>query len=300
MSRAFRGILCSLTAVAFAAAAPAGEPDAVAASRPATRPAGFSIATYNILDKNLNLAEVVRSIRKAGADVVCLQEVNEAAKKYIRARLAKDYPHMHFHIHGTAGGQAFLSGVPLDKPKWVPPKHGMHGAYVAKVKLGGRTVQIMNAHLHPTLAARCRTMLELIRLQAACEAIREKEMPYFHAALEPNVPTIIAGDFNSFSTGRAPTHLKKLGYADSFASVTAEADRHPTWGWTLKTGIPVSFRLDYVFHTPDLRTLSSRVIANRKASDHDILVSRLNWKPKRATSRPAEEAVRRPTAAAGR
>ncbi|MCR4415178.1 MAG: hypothetical protein NUV77_22380, partial [Thermoguttaceae bacterium] len=74
------------------------------------------------------------------------------------------------------------------------------------------------------------------------------------------------------------------GFIDSFASVTEEPDEHPTWRWPVGRG-ELTLRLDYIFHTRELKTVESKVLASR-ASDHSMVFSRLRWeaaeKPKAA------------------
>jgi len=91
--------------------------------------------------------------------------------------------------------------------------------------------------------------------------------------LDPQRPCIIAGDFNSLSTFVAPARLRKAGLIDSFAFTHADADQHPTWNWPTHP-LPLSARIDYLFHTPHFRTVRSEVIKGG-GSDHFLVVSEL-------------------------
>jgi endonuclease/exonuclease/phosphatase (EEP) superfamily protein YafD len=60
---------------------------------------------------------------------------------------------------------------------------------------------------------------------------------------------------------------------DSFASVHAAPEDHPTWRWPTKIG-EARLRIDYIFHTPSLSTVDSQVI-KAEGSDHYLVVSQL-------------------------
>ena len=73
------------------------------------------------------------------------------------------------------------------------------------------------------------------------------------------------------------------------AIVTADADllclQHVTWHWQAGR-VRWQYRLDYIFHSRHIRTLSSAVVRTG-GSDHYLLTSRLAWAPDKATTRPA-------------
>ncbi len=105
------------------------------------------------------------------------------------------------------------------------------------------------------------------------EQTREKEIRQIHQALTKDMPTIVVGDFNSSSLLATPRFMVDNGFTDSFAEVTKNPDRHPTWHWNLN-GLNLTFRLDYIFHDKGFSTLQSRVVST-DASDHNLVISRL-------------------------
>src|SRR5690606_8170728 len=94
-------------------------------------------------------------------------------------------------------------------------------------------------------------------------------------AIDPQQPTIVVGDFNSLSTFRAPRRLVELGFVDAYASVHEDADTHHTW--TVPTrALPLSLRIDHVFHTPHFVTTGAEIV-RREGSDHALVVAELKW-----------------------
>ncbi|HET6429467.1 MAG TPA: endonuclease/exonuclease/phosphatase family protein [Phycisphaerae bacterium] len=278
--------LLVLIATALGMAAGAGEAPRPA-SQPATNPTTrFSIATYNINYGNARLETVAATLRKSAADVVCLQETNPQSERYLRRQLRGLYPHMSFRHDGGAGGFAFLSKAPLTGIGYVPRKHGWFGMHTAEVTLGGQKVFLANLHLVPVNP---RQGESLVGTFFRSESIRANEITWFSRQLPAKGPVILVGDLNSRSDLYAPQYLRSLGYTDSFAAVTETPDRHTTWRWRYK-GIDWQFRIDYIFHSPQLRTLASRVVPS-DGSDHNLVCSTLAWAPPK---QPEESAARTP------
>jgi len=63
------------------------------------------------------------------------------------------------------------------------------------------------------------------------------------------------------------------GFIDSFAAVNENPESHPPWHWPTKYG-NAALRIDFVFHTPSVSTIASRVIRT-EGSDHYLLLSEL-------------------------
>lgn len=254
-----------------------------AASVRAEEPATLRVATYNINWGNADLPAVARTIRQSRAALVCLQETTPRSERFLRRQLAKEFPHVQFTGHQgryAAERLGFLSKHPLSDLKFVPPAAGLFGAYFATVRVGGVSARVANVHLSPFLVRRG-GVAGALRAFFAVEDIHKKEIAAVFAALDPQRPTIIAGDFNSPAALAAPAFLKARGFTDSFASVTQAADGHPTWHWPLGDG-ELRFRIDYVFHTRHFKTQSSAILPSA-ASDHYLLVSELALPPRPLT-----------------
>jgi len=285
--------LLALWAKALPGETTRGEPRGPAATQPhhnpTSAPATFKVATYNILHLNRDLKEIAATIRKSQADLVCLQETNARSEQYLRKHLKDVYPHARFRRGSQAGGFGFLSKAPLQKVKYLPRKFGHFGTYLCQVTLGGRAVQVANVHLVATNPPRKADLAGLWDLQQKTESVRAKEIAYVHGKLPRKVPVILAGDLNSSPGWEAPRFLKNKGFIDSLASARADHASVVTWKWA--RGDRAALRLDYLFHTKEIRTVSSKVLTS-EASDHSLVVSEMTWlsdPASRPTTRPGAE-----------
>lgn len=239
------------------------------------------VATYNINYANLRLDAVVHAVRQAAAHVVCLQETNEVSADVLRRAFADRYRHVRFAgsvERYRAGGMGVLSSLPITQEKYVPPEHGLFGASVFEVRHGEDTVQIVSVHLQPILLPRQHSLGGVLAVLAAFEAAEQThraEMTQFLQHVRKDVPAVIVGDFNSCSSFQAPTLVREQGFVDSFAAVHTDPDSQPTWRWRTRYG-DAALRIDYIFHSPALRTVESRIIETA-GSDHSLLVSQLEF-----------------------
>ena len=143
------------------------------------------------------------------------------------------------------------------------------------MRWGGRKLQFVNVHLQPALLSRGINFTAAMQAFRQMEETHAREIEHVVKNLPLESPTLIAGDFNSMSSFAAPTFLAGKGLVDSFASVTDQPDTRVTWRWPTKL-LELSGRIDYIFHTRQLRTVRSEIIPST-ASDHHLLVSRLQW-----------------------
>ncbi len=251
---------------------------AIAAAPIQAPPHKFTVATHNILYLNRDLPGLVAVIRESCADLVALQETNPESEEFLRRQLATAYPHMLFRGGKGSNGFGFLSRSPLRNLNYLEPLPSGRGTWIAEADLGGTNVQIASVHLASPKPRKMTSLLATITTFQEAEEIHAKEITRIHGKLSHRLPVIILGDFNSFSFFCAPKFLADHGFTDSFASVTANADQQGTWRY--RSGEPGwKFRIDYIFHTQDLRTLESRILQS-EASDHYPLVSILDWTPK--------------------
>lgn len=241
-------------------------------------PAGeFTVATYNVLYANPDLPKLVTTIKATQADLVALQETNARSERFLRRHLETEYPHQQFHGGKGSDGFGFLSKTPLRNLRSLDPLPGGRGAWIADVTLGGTNVQVASVHLATPDSRSIRSLADAMAVLQAVEGTHTRETARLYEALSPQTPAIVLGDFNSLSFFHAPRFLIEQGWVDSFASVTENADQHGTWRcragkneWKL--------RIDFIFHSRDLRTLESRILPGG-ASDHYPVVSRLRRQP---------------------
>jgi endonuclease/exonuclease/phosphatase family metal-dependent hydrolase len=234
------------------------------------------VATFNVNWGNQHGDRMLEAIAAAKADILCLQETTPQAERFLKPRLADRYPE--FHVVGHEGDYyaerfVFASRVKPLALKFHPPEAGLFGFYVATFRIEGREVCVVNVHLAPVVIEPESRMLDAMNALADFEERHAKEIEAILAAIDPEKPTIIAGDFNSVSTFKAPQRLLEKGFIDSFASMHDDADHHATWKWPTRP-LPLALRIDYLFHTPHFETTASEILRDG-GSDHYPLVSEL-------------------------
>jgi endonuclease/exonuclease/phosphatase family metal-dependent hydrolase len=262
----------------------------------AASPESIRVATYNINWGNPNLDAVLGAIRQADADLVCLQETNAQSAAALRREFADDYPHLGFYGSVepfAAGGFAVLSRLPVTREGFLPQREALFGTCILEVRAGDQLVQVIVVHLQPVLFQKRGgdvTALSVLRALEAAEQTHGKEMHQILTRVRTDVPTLIVGDFNSVSKFQA-SMLAERGFVDSFAAVNENPDSHPTWHWPIKLG-DVTLRIDYIFHSPSFRALSSRVVRTA-GSDHYLLLSELALEvfPGRSTADRGERQI---------
>jgi endonuclease/exonuclease/phosphatase family metal-dependent hydrolase len=240
----------------------------------------LTVGTYNCFVGTRDPRQTVAVIRKMHADVIALQEVTPERAAVLSERLAPFYRYRAFE-----GGLGLVSRYPLRKVRFERSSRGLNGFLLAEINFHHRRLQLVNVHLDPlrtwTLSSRLALPLQLWRQPA----IHRAELQQVFAYLTPHLPITLMGDFNRATDG-AIDDLRSRGYIDSFAAVTAHADRVPTLHYSMM-GMSAGKRVDFIFHDRSFRTNASKVIKG-EPSDHDAVVSVLSL-PKgncrRATTR---------------
>jgi endonuclease/exonuclease/phosphatase family metal-dependent hydrolase len=231
------------------------------------------IATYNIFVGNTDLDRSVATILSHALDLVALQEVTPRQAELLDVKLAERFPYRFFPRSSHGGGVGFVSRVPLENARYLASERGYNGFAFAECTVGGESIQVANVHLDPirawTLAYALTVPWQLLHQGA----IHRQELAQVSAALRPRMATVVLGDLNAFASVAAPAELTRWGLVDSFAAARAEAARMPTHRAAI-AGIPIGRRLDYIFHSAELRTVDSVLIPG-EPSDHDMVVSTL-------------------------
>lgn len=221
----------------------------------------LTLYSANLYFENDDVAAIRASIAEARPDVVVLVEVSQHAASALDSVLA-DYPERKITpdlLRGGAGGTVIASRYPLT-PR--PYRIGGLDYALATVDTPLGPINVVGAHLTRPWP-----------YQIQWEQIRQASVV---AKLTSGLtgPTIVAGDFNSTSSGRIGRQIQ------------TEAGLKPNPGWpgTWPAQIPafLGFTIDQVYRTPDLAVVSRRV-GLRTGSDHRPVVTRFT----RAEPRPA-------------
>lgn len=242
---------------------------------PPPRPLAFTgptvtAMTFNVLWSNQDYEGIAAAIRAADTDVVALQELRPEHLPALSAALAPDYPYsstLEIDLYHTIG---LLSRFPLDAvtPLTDPP---FERAMLARVRVAGRPLAVVAAHLTPTNALD-RGPAQAPQTIAERYARRHQQAEALVALAQRAAdPLVVLCDCNLTPTSAAYVTLQ-AGLTDSFAEAG--------WGFghtMLVPGLDLpAQRLDYIWHTPGLVAFEARV-GSDSGSDHLPVVVTLAW-----------------------
>jgi len=251
---AFLAVVSSLVVHAAGCSAPKQ-----VARVPTDERAHVKVMTYNV---NYGLAgdpDTLAAIGEPWADIVLLQETTEVWEAAIVAALGERYPHRAFRHCCGAGGLAVLSRYPWTEEEVLEPESGWFPAWRLVVDTPLGPLQILNVHLRPPVS----DSGSVVSGYFSTPPIREQEMAGFAAALDPDLPTLVVGDFNENDSGRAIAVLRAAGFATALPKFDVP---QRTWRWTTSMGT-VTSQLDHIVHDPRLEPLDVRALPLGR-SDH--------------------------------
>ncbi len=213
------------------------------------------VATYNL---NYGLAgdpAGVAAVGALGADIVLLQEANDPWRDAFAATGAYPFTRFTPPTSWPASGLGVLSRFPITSVEALPGSP--FDAWRIVIASDRGPVQLLNVHLRPPMSDGGSWLVGYFTTRP----IREAEIQRHVAALDPKLPTIVAGDFNEELDGRAVAALFAHGFVDAVARPT-----EPTWRWTLG-GITMRFALDHILVDRRFAARSSGVV-DQGHSDH--------------------------------
>jgi len=223
----------------------------------------FTLLTYNVNYGMPRPELALASLRQADADIVCLQETNEAWERSLRPGLAGMYPFMAFRHSSGAGGMAILSKRPFGEIHYGPSEAGWFPSWVIVAETPAGPVQVANVHLHPAVT-------ESGKVGAGAylgtRNIREEEIQEVYPHIDAKAPAVFAGDFNEEESGLAVEYLRSHGFTDALSRFDKSS---PTWEWPVSSSgsVALHLRFDHILYSRELRCLSARVI-KAGGSDH--------------------------------
>jgi endonuclease/exonuclease/phosphatase family metal-dependent hydrolase len=178
-----------------------------------TAAAGAASSRIRVVSFNIKLADqigpaiqVLRSDSLGDADIISLQEMDEAGVERIARALHLNYAYYPGSIHPTRQryfGPAILTRWPITEswkvvlPHEAPFRHQRRNATAATIDVGGRCVRVYAVHLETQLRATQRD--------------REGQVDAILAdAAGAPCPVVVAGDFNSKGIGN---YFEQNGYS---------------------------------------------------------------------------------------
>lgn len=257
-----RAWLAALIAVAVVSlgrgcAAPTTEP--LDPGAPRVPAGGLRVMTFNVNYALADHPDNIAAIEQGDADVVLLQETTADGELAVREALGDRYPHMRFRDCCNAGGLGILSKYPIADEQYLASPTRWFPAWRFVIDAPGGPVQLLDVHLRPPISDSGSWIVGSF----TTDDIRLAEIEAFGAALDPALPTIVAGDFNESERGDAVAWLGERG----FSSVLPQFDRlATTWRWALPLS-SLQLRLDHIVAGPQWRAVDARVL-DAGVSDH--------------------------------
>ncbi len=233
----------------------------------------ITVMTFNIANGLVRPDALVDALRGSGADVIGLQEVSEAQADALRHGLQDAYPHVAVHGSGIPG-KAVVSRHPLLEA--APLEIARHRPDLRAVVAtpSGPLVTVV-AHPEPHRFGRgalVKNQLSLEQIVALAEAMADSG------------PAILLGDLNRAGWAAALRVLRAAGLQDAWetggqgrgftlpARWANAAHRSNPLG---KVKLPPVARVDYVLHTPHLKT-ERAWLGSSSGSDHVPVLARLS------------------------
>lgn len=198
-------------------------------------PGDLRVLSLNLWVDSESNEQLMQLLEEHDPDVVLLQEVFPSRMAQVRSDVGDRYPHDHLFEAPDVGGVAVLSREPITDLVEVPrPHERARGTFVATID----GVQVVPVHLTSPCPECGNSLLD--RLSGE-DAARRLEMQAVLDTLDPALPAIVGGDFNSTARGAPYRKLADAGFRDPH--------RERGWGpgFTWSTRFPIEvIRIDMV------------------------------------------------------
>jgi endonuclease/exonuclease/phosphatase (EEP) superfamily protein YafD len=243
---------------------------------------GLTVMTYNVLAYQQDIPALAETIRAEDADLVLIQELTPGLARHLEGMKAA-YPYQDLHPLNSASGIGVISKYPL-RPVVQPGGHSwIGGPQVLDLDWNGTQVRVINFHMYPTLHSRSSEQV------ARDFRIREEQAAILaDLAAVPGL-VIMGGDANSAPLSDAYRILTRdlrdswrsagFGLGHTFPGKRYSLSRvlSPRSPLRLNLTSPLWLtRIDYIFHSPDLRTTEARLARADGSSDHRGVVATLH------------------------
>ena len=247
----------------------------------------LTVASFNVNYRNRDFQRIEQAIVRSGADCVALQETPEGLEGHLKKSLHDRYPYQVAVGRRRASRSdrlTLLSRFPFKQNESLQSPVKWFDAQRAVVAWNRYDVQILNLHLAPVHVGSHRSPGENIRAFWQSRMVHLKEVQVFASQLDPNLPTVICGDFNSLPTDPTIRYLLQQGFQDSFRTCFDHPEQNPTWQYQANPLAPTA-RIDYLLYSSSFR-VSDCLIDKATGSDHFLIATTLEWATENATVDP--------------
>ncbi len=238
----------------------------------------FRVMTWNIHLRNPNVEEAAAIIARESPDIVALQELGPEMAGGLEARLSERYLYRALHPEAGYWSSGVLSRYPILEDKGFLVSAGQRIVHHLVLDVAGQPVHLFNVHLHLRGIGEGNGGEFLTSTFPGLSAafLQDEEVGRLIAEVQVQQgPVLVVGDFNL--TDQTPNYAR-------INAVLGDAFRQAGWGFGftypnkkhvrgLYTPFPL-VRLDYIFHSPDLRATRAWV-GKEGGSDHRYVVAEL-------------------------
>ena len=226
---------------------------------PLREKSSLRVMSYNV---NFGVAgdpEAVAAIASAKPEIVLLQETNEVWEQTLVAGLS--YKHHRFAPPENlpAGGMGVLSRYPIVSVDELPSVGGPFFAWRVVVDAPSGRIQILNLHLRPPMSDGGSWVVGFWSTRET----RAQEIAWHMERLDPELPTLLVGDFNEEGDGRAMRYAADRGYIDAIAQF---AGKRQTWQWPVGS-LTIRFQLDHILYDRRFMAIAGGIV-DAGNSDH--------------------------------
>jgi vancomycin resistance protein VanJ len=235
-------------------------------------PIVVSVATMNVGNDMAPDDQLVAAIREMAPDIVALEELNRRQADALARALEDVWPHR-FTFGDSYEGRGVFSRYPLRGETVLEIASGRPDALV-EIDVEGEVLTLLVAHPRPPKLKRATLDIPF--------ALQRQLLRLADLALEAS-PAVLLGDFNIRPDTSIYGRLRERGLLDAFVESGEGPERtfpvrlergRAVAGRRMRVKTPPLFRLDYVWHTPDIRSLATWV-GGDSGSDHLPVLSRL-------------------------
>ncbi len=174
--------------------------------------ADLRVATFNTYVQTPDTSHVLDLVRTQEPDILLLQEVFPERQTALEAELAETMPYSHVVQTGGVGGVGVFSRFPIREVRPVgDATTRSRSTAVVVLDVDGQLVQVAPVHLIspcPTCGA---SVVERLELEGD---VRLAEIDSVIDTLDPSLPAIVGGDFNSTDRSGPYRELTHAGFAD--------------------------------------------------------------------------------------
>ncbi len=230
-------------------------------------PRDLRVAAFNTYVRAPGVQHVLDLVDGQHPDVLMLEEVFPERWDTLHTQLAPTYPHAKIVFSRGVGGVAVFSRFPIVAVHPVGDATAKsRNTAVFVINVDGRRVQVVPVHLISPCPSCGASVLERLDFEGE---VRGAEMGNVLDALDPQLPAVIGGDFNSNERSVAYRRLVDAGFLDA----QREAGSGMGFTWPNDRGPGPVLRIDWLLARG--LTPVGALVGDGGASDHRPVVADL-------------------------